>query len=122
FPPALRPSQTVRPSLLQRLSVCLLHARRRPPAATHEAIPSPHACRHCLASETASAADAMRNTASTAGGAVNRRILAPCLIPLPPQRSPEGASRAPGNAVAGGARANIDPPAGSVFSPEADYR
>src|SRR5690348_9037365 len=50
---------TSRPSVLQRLSVCLLHARRRPPAATHAAISSLHACRHCLASEPASAADAM---------------------------------------------------------------
>src|SRR5439155_25230903 len=33
FPPAAGPQQTARPSLLQRLSVCLLHAGRRPPAA-----------------------------------------------------------------------------------------
>src|SRR5438876_777391 len=52
------PWQTPRPSVLQRLSICLLHAKRRPPPATHEAISSPHACRHCLASETASAAGA----------------------------------------------------------------
>src|SRR5438046_5361301 len=85
------PWQTPRPSVLQRLSICLLHAKWRPPPATHEAISSPHACRHCLASETASAAGAMRSTASTASGAVNRRVLPPCLIPCPPRVSPKGA-------------------------------
>jgi len=37
------PWQTVRPSLLHRLSVCLLQARWWPPAATHAAISSTHA-------------------------------------------------------------------------------
>jgi len=42
FPPAAGPQQTARPSLVQRLSVCLLHTGRRPPAATHAAIWSGH--------------------------------------------------------------------------------
>src|SRR5207249_1178848 len=70
-------------------SVSLLHAKWRPPPATHAAISSAHARRHCLASEAASTAGATRSTASSASGALKRRILPPCLIPrasLPPHR------------------------------------
>ena len=49
------PWQTATPSCLQRSSVLLLHAREWPPAATHAAISSRHACRHCLPSDAASA-------------------------------------------------------------------
>src|SRR5256885_11714570 len=49
------PWQTVTPSRLQRSSVLFLHARERPPAATHAAMSSRHACRHCLPTDAASA-------------------------------------------------------------------
>src|SRR5881409_2563989 len=46
--------QTATPSRLQRPSVLRLQARGRPPAATHAAISSRHAFRHCREGDTAS--------------------------------------------------------------------
>src|SRR5439155_6875604 len=86
FPPALGPWHTAKPSLLQRLSVCLLHVRRWPPAATHAAISSAHARLHCLASDAASAAGPLSSATRSAGRSVNRRAIA--LTPFRPSRSP----------------------------------
>src|SRR5213593_5298719 len=50
------PWQAATPSRLQRPSTLLRHARGRPPAATHAAIWSPHAFRHCRETEAAASA------------------------------------------------------------------
>src|SRR5713101_4447785 len=81
--------QTPTPSRRQRLSVCFVHVRRRPPAATHEVISSVHARRHCLPSEAASAAGAARTTATNPTSPVNRVALA-VIPPLPSLRDPPG--------------------------------
>ena len=83
---AAAPWQTPRPSLLQRMSVCLVHVRRRPPAATHEAISSVHARRHCLPTEAASAPAAARSTATNPTSPVNH----PALVLMPSPRDPPG--------------------------------
>src|SRR2546422_2098661 len=92
---ASEPWQTPRPSVLQRPSICLLHAKRRLPPATQAAISSAHARRHCLPSETAFASDTVRSTArSAAATRVNCRTLV--LMPHPPRSSRVTAGGTPG--------------------------
>src|SRR5437773_2989535 len=83
--------QTLTPSRRQRLSVCLVHVRRRPPAATHEAISSVHARRHCLPTEAASAPAAARSTATNPTSPVNH----PALVLMPSPRDPPGLQQLP---------------------------
>ena len=79
------PWQTARPSLLHSPSVCFLHARRRPPAATHAAISSTQARRHCLPGDVACEAGAKRSSPNNAGRDASPRILT--IMPLPPRLS-----------------------------------
>src|SRR2546428_339440 len=93
------PWQAATPSRLQRPSTLLRQARGWPPAPTHAAISSPHAFRHCRATEAASAASARYSAASSVSSDVNPRAFGRCRIVQPPQASP---SRAPGQSAAGG--------------------
>src|SRR2546428_10159865 len=93
------PWQAATPSCLQRPSTLLRQAREWPPAPTHAAISSPHAFRHCRATEAASAASARYSAASSVSSDVNPRVFGRGLILQPPRASP---SRAPGQSAAGG--------------------
>src|SRR5437867_244518 len=92
------PWQTARPSPLQRPSMLLRHARERPPAATHAAISSWHACRHCRATDAASAELAACNVASSVSSSVDPRAFSRRRISQPPRAS---SRRTPGRSVAG---------------------
>src|SRR5437667_3939515 len=68
------PWQTATPSRLQRPSMLRRHARGRPPAATHAAISSRHAFRHCREGDAASAERATCSAASSASSDANPRV------------------------------------------------
>src|SRR5438034_1215965 len=93
------PWQAATPSCLQRPSTLLRQARGWPPAPTHAAISSPHALRHCRATEAASAASARYSAASSVSSDVNPRVFGRGRMVQPPRASP---SRVPGQSVAGG--------------------
>ncbi|TMG29976.1 MAG: hypothetical protein E6H97_02185 [Chloroflexi bacterium] len=90
--------QTATPSRLQRPSTLFRHARRWPAAATHAAISSWHARRHCRTMAEACADVATWSVARSVSSDANLRVFGCCRISQAPRAS---SRRAPGQSVGG---------------------